>query len=253
VTIGDEINPFYDPMVAKIVAHAETRELAIAALRDGCGGVAVWPVKTNAGFLARCLAEPRFVAGNVDTGFIPARGASLTDQPAPSEDFLSMLATTILFPTKYSGGEPWTRLQGFRLNAAADVKLRLKMRGEEVVVRPDDKCVVAGVGGRLRQGDREIVFLNGEAYEFTLDTGERSADEATAGDGAILSPMPGKIVSVAAEAGAKLKKGDPILVLEAMKMEHTLTAPFDGKLTELNAKAGAQVSEGVLLAKLEKE
>jgi acetyl/propionyl-CoA carboxylase alpha subunit len=101
--------------------------------------------------------------------------------------------------------------------------------------------------------ESQLVQESGETYEFTLDTGERSADEATAGDGSILSPMPGKIVSVAAKAGAKLKKGDPILVLEAMKMEHTLTAPFDGKLTELNAKAGAQVSEGVLLAKLEKE
>jgi acetyl/propionyl-CoA carboxylase alpha subunit len=105
----------------------------------------------------------------------------------------------------------------------------------------------------IANGTVAVVFDRGEAYEFTLDTGERSADEATAGDGAILSPMPGKIVSVAAKAGAKLKKGDPILVLEAMKMEHTLTAPFDGKLAELNAKAGAQVSEGVLLAKLEKD
>ena len=96
-----------------------------------------------------------------------------------------------------------------------------------------------------------IVFDHGDVYEFTLDTGERAEGEAAAGDGAILSPMPGKIVSVAAKAGAKLKKGDPILVLEAMKMEHTLTAPFDGKLAELNAKPGAQVSEGVLLAKLE--
>jgi acetyl/propionyl-CoA carboxylase alpha subunit len=108
-------------------------------------------------------------------------------------------------------------------------------------------------GSLTRDKSRALVGENGETYEFTLDTGERSADEATAGDGAILSPMPGKIVSVAAKAGAKLKKGDPILVLEAMKMEHTLTAPFDGKLAELNAKAGAQVSEGVLLAKLEKD
>ena len=96
-----------------------------------------------------------------------------------------------------------------------------------------------------------IVFDRGEAYEFTLDTGERAEGEAADGDGAILSPMPGKIVSVAAKAGAKLKKGDPILVLEAMKMEHTLVAPFDGKLAELNAKPGAQVSEGALLARLE--
>ena len=94
-------------------------------------------------------------------------------------------------------------------------------------------------------------FENGEAYEFTLDTGERAAGEASAGDGAILSPMPGKIVSVAAKAGAKVKKGDALVVLEAMKMEHTLTAPFDGKVAELKAKAGDQVSEGALLAKLE--
>ena len=102
-------------------------------------------------------------------------------------------------------------------------------------------------------GDAMVVFDHGDVYEFTLDTGEAEGGELAAGDGAILSPMPGKIVSVAAKAGAKLKKGDAIMVLEAMKMEHTLTAPFDGKLAELNAKAGAQVSEGVLLAKLEKD
>ena len=162
-----------------------------------------------------------------------------------------MLATTILFPSLHSGKEPWARLQGFRVNAVSDVKLRLKVRGEEFVVRPDDSRIVAGVGGMLRHGGDEVVFLNGEAYEFTLDTGERVDGEVATSDGAILSPMPGKIVSVAVEAGAKLKKGDPILVLEAMKMEHTLTAPFDGKVAELKAKAGEQVSEGLVLAKLE--
>jgi acetyl/propionyl-CoA carboxylase alpha subunit len=103
-----------------------------------------------------------------------------------------------------------------------------------------------------RGGGGVTCFENGEAYEFILDTGERAAGEASAGDGAILSPMPGKIVSVATKQGASVKKGDALLVLEAMKMEHTLTAPFDGKVAELKAKAGDQVSEGVLLAKLEK-
>jgi acetyl-CoA carboxylase biotin carboxylase subunit len=252
VSFGDEISPFYDPMIAKIIAVGGDRASAITSLRDGCRGIAIWPVKTNAGFLVRCLDEPEFKAGNVDTSFIPSRGAALTDQPPPSEDYLSMIATTVLHSARYRP-EPWARLQGFRLNEAADPKLRLKVHGEEVVVRPDERRILAGFGGRLTRSGKEVAFLNGEAYEFTLDTGERSADETTAGDGAILSPMPGKIVSVAAKVGAKLKKGDPILVLEAMKMEHTLTAPFDGKLAELNAKAGAQVSEGVLLAKLEKD
>lgn len=93
------------------------------------------------------------------------------------------------------------------------------------------------------------VFQRGDVYEIEWDIGEAEGGEAAAGDGTILSPMPGKIVSVAAKAGAHMKKGDSIL--EAMKMEHTLTVPFDGKLVELNAKAGAQVSEGVVLAKLE--
>ena len=127
--------------------------------------------------------------------------------------------------------------------------VRMRWRDKLLVVEADDFALERS----RRTSDGYLIFDRGEAYEFTLDTGERSADEATAGDRAILSPMPGKIVSVAAKAGAKLKKGDPILVLEAMKMEHTLTAPFDGKLAELNAKAGAQVSEGVLLAKLDKE
>jgi acetyl/propionyl-CoA carboxylase alpha subunit len=121
-------------------------------------------------------------------------------------------------------------------------------RGALLTARP-----VNSLKSDLFQDGKAIIFDRGEAYEFTLDTGERSADEAAAGDGAILSPMPGKIVSVAAKAGARVKKGDPILVLEAMKMEHTLVAPFDGKVTELNAKSGAQVSEGALLAKLETE
>jgi 3-methylcrotonyl-CoA carboxylase alpha subunit len=146
-------------------------------------------------------------------------------------------------------GSPWSALHGFRLNAAPSARIAMRCAGESISV--EGAAVAAAWPHHC--GDAMIVFDHGDVYEFTLDTGERSADEATAGDGAILSPMPGKIVSVAAKAGAKLKKGDPILVLEAMKMEHTLTAPFDGKLTELNAKAGAQVSEGVLLAKLEAE
>jgi acetyl/propionyl-CoA carboxylase alpha subunit len=124
----------------------------------------------------------------------------------------------------------------------------MRMGGETFVGEPVD----SGLQSFRSTEDAVVVFKNGEAYEFTLDTGERAAGEGAAGDGAILSPMPGKIVSVATKQGASVKKGDPLVVLEAMKMEHTLTAPFDAKVVELKADAGAQVSEGVLLAKLEK-
>jgi acetyl/propionyl-CoA carboxylase alpha subunit len=137
------------------------------------------------------------------------------------------------------------------LNASPSAIARLRWRGDSYVVALDHLHLTRH--GFVRPGGAVLMFDHGEAYEFTLDTGEAEGGELAAGDGAILSPMPGKIVSVAAKAGAKLKKGDPILVLEAMKMEHTLTAPFDGKLAELNAKPGAQVSEGVVLAKLEHE
>ncbi len=251
---GDEITSFYDPMIAKLVIHAETRVAAIAGMRDACDSVEVWPVKTNAGFLRRCLEDSAFKEGDVDTGLIARRGEFLTRKPAPSGDVLGRAASAVSGvgrplvrqPENYSS--PWRRLRGFRLNANVALKVHLRGEGQSYVA---DIRQYGGPPESVVSEGRAIVFDHGDVYEFTLDTGERSADEAAAGDGAILSPMPGKIVSVAAKAGAKLKKGDPILVLEAMKMEHTLTAPFDGKLAELNAKPGAQVSEGVLLAKLE--
>ncbi len=257
---GDEITPHYDPMIAKLISHASTRGSAIAKLREACEVTTVWPVKVNAGFLVRCLKDETFLSGDVDTGLIASRGEALTQRPAPSADALLAAANEVERSTANPRGwrngpphqhqSPWVRLPDFRLNAEATRKTRLLFGGESIVVEQKGHAVHSYA---VRYGDKVVAFENGEAYEFTLDTGEAEGGDAAAGDGAILSPMPGKIVSVAAKAGAKLKKGDPILVLEAMKMEHTLTAPFDGKLAELNANAGAQVSEGVVLARLEKD
>jgi acetyl/propionyl-CoA carboxylase alpha subunit len=249
---GDEISPFYDPMIAKIIVHRDSRDEAVSALCEATGEIEAFPVKTNAGFLTRCLSDDGFRSGDVDTGLIERRAAALTATPKPSERALRGAARAFIRAASRAS-LPWVAAEGFRLNASPSKRVRMRWRDEVVSAEPlDSNDDITGFD-RLGAPGVMLVPENGEMYEFTLDTGERSADEATAGDGAILSPMPGKIVSVAAKAGAKLKKGDPILVLEAMKMEHTLTAPFDGKLAELNATAGAQVSEGVLLAKLEKE
>ena len=249
---GDEISPFYDPMIAKIVVHRDTREEAVLALRDATGEIEAYPVKTNAGFLTRCLNDEDFRSGRVDTGLIERRGVALTATPKPS-DHAQQGAARAFIRAATRASAPWVAAEGFRLNAPASRQVRMRWRDGTITANPLDSANEITGFDRLGAPGVVLVPENGEMYEFTLDTGERSEGEAAAGDGAILSPMPGKIVSVAAKAGAKLKKGDPILVLEAMKMEHTLTAPFDGKLTELNAKPGAQVSEGVLLAKLEKE
>jgi len=257
---GDEVTPFYDPMIAKVIVHSDSRAAALKQFREAWSALYIWPIKTNAGFIGRCLADARFAEGDVDTALIASRGDALTAVPPPTAEIVRNAALTIAYEfdedRRWPSPDlllrsPWSELRGFRLNAGPSAIARLRWRGESYAVAINDERATRS--GFIRPGGAVLMFENGEAYEFTLDTGERSADEATAGDGAILSPMPGKIVSVAAKAGAKLKKGDPILVLEAMKMEHTLTAPFDGKLTELNAKAGAQVSEGVLLAKLEKD
>ncbi|WP_135212103.1 acetyl/propionyl/methylcrotonyl-CoA carboxylase subunit alpha [Vitreimonas flagellata] len=251
-----EVSPHYDPMIAKVIVHAADRAAATAKLADAMGSVAVWPVRTNAGFVCRCLEEAAFAAGDVDTAFIGARGDTLTAVPRPSNDVLSTAATVFheasaaaASRTQTSQTSPWTQLIGFRSNLPASTRVGVLWKGERFEAEIDEG---ADASWSL-EGDTLVAFENGEAYEFTLDSGERAEGEAAAGDGAILSPMPGKIVTVATKAGAKVKKGDALVVLEAMKMEHTLTAPFDGVVAELKANTGDQVSEGVLLAKLEKQ
>ncbi|PZO55694.1 MAG: methylcrotonoyl-CoA carboxylase [Alphaproteobacteria bacterium] len=250
---GGEVTPFYDPMIGKIIVHSDDRDAAVRDLRSACAELQIWPVKTNAAFLVRCLDDPRFAKGDVDTSRVQAAGDALTAKRKPSADIVSKAAGAHISKKWSQPGarrEPWVSVGAFRLNAARNSIVRMLCDGDAIAAEP-----YRGLGefDWRRIDDAVVIFDRGEAYEFTLDTGERADGEVAASDGAILSPMPGKIVSVAAKAGAKLKKGDPILVLEAMKMEHTLTAPFDGTLAELNAKAGAQVSEGVLLAKLEKD
>jgi acetyl/propionyl-CoA carboxylase alpha subunit len=252
---GDEVTPFYDPMIAKIIMHAPTRHEAIAQMLSEWRDVEIWPVKTNAGFIYRCLRDSDFAAGSIDTGLIGARGEALSATPAPSTPIAAKaaggfmrLASSPSLGSPSTRGSPWSALHGFRVNAAAASNILLRCQGEGIAVAS------AAVHDAWPEhvDDTMIVFDHGDVYEFTLDTGERAADEASAGDGAIVSPMPGKIVSVAVKLGASVKRGDALLVLEAMKMEHTLTAPFEGKVVELKANPGAQVSEGVLLAKLEK-
>jgi acetyl-CoA carboxylase biotin carboxylase subunit len=258
---GDEITPYYDPMLAKVICHADSRGEAMASLQNAIAGIEVWPVKSNAGFLYRCLSDMSFTAGDIDTGLIERSGADLARAPPPSEEAVAAAARAFAsLPLPLGGGRvlrkvgselsPWRELAGFRLNADAEPLIYLIHGGRSLVTKLGNRALRHGM--LTRDGSRALVVEDGETYEFALDTGERAAGEAAAGDGAILSPMPGKIVSVAAKAGASVKKGDALVVLEAMKMEHTLTAPFDGKIVELKAKVGDQVSEGVLLAKLEK-
>ena len=123
------------------------------------------------------------------------------------------------------------------------------MKGQVETVSPDDGEIAAVSG--FADGERVVAFYEGQAYEFDLSS--RGSVGAAAGDGAILAPMPGKVTSVEVSKGEKVAKGQRLLTVEAMKMEHGLVAPFDGVVAELNAKAGAQVQVDAVLAVIEAE
>jgi len=247
---GDLVTPYYDPMIAKLIAHGETREVAIDDLAKACAEVQVWPVKTNAGFLARLLEDGDFRAGDVDTGLIGRRGEALTAKPIPSADVLAVAAWTRLtrdWPLS-DRTSPWAQASGFRLNAPARVDVRLQYDGETFAISGDpptgDALTAVCAGGHV------VVFDAGEAYDFT-DPSAAVGAAAAGGDGAVRSPMPGKIAAIHVAVGEAVARGAALLTLEAMKMEHALTAPFDGVVAEVAARLGDQVSEGVVLARVE--
>ena len=243
---GGEISPFYDPMIAKLIVHAPTRTAAALRLSKACAEVEVYPVATNAAFLSRTLAQPAFLAGEVDTRFLEDRLDTLAATSAPSDAAWIAAARALARPAD-SG--PWQALTGFRLNAPArfDVKLVSGDAARLVEIEPSN----APSCPTWLYRDGVVVFEAGEAHFFREPDPDSLSGEAT-GDGAILSPMPGKIVHSPVKVGDAVKKGDPILTLEAMKMEHVLTAPFDAVVASLEVALGDQVVEGKVLARLDK-
>ena len=251
VEAGGVVSPHYDPMIAKLIARGETREAAAAALAEACAEVEVWPVRTNAGFLARCLVEPDFLAGEVDTGFIGSRLEALATPPSPSQTALAAAALGRLAgeePSPSDPNSPWRALTGFRLNAAPARTVRLYRDGQPV----DAPIPQDGLGADvlLAQDGQIVVFEAGEAYAFEAVAPRAMGGEAATGDGIITSPMPGKVVAVSVEAGQSVSRGQTLVTLEAMKMEHALAAPFDGVVETLSVAAGDQVSEGLVMVRL---
>ena len=233
---GSVISPFYDPMIAKLTAHGETREDARERLADALDEAVVWPVRSNAGFLVEALDHPDFAAGRVDTGLIAREGDALMPPAYPSEEALTAAAAELAGPAL---------LAGFRLNASPRRAARFLLDGEGVDIDFTD-------AEEAEEAVTTSVLISEGGQTWALAPFRASGAAAGgAGDGAILSPMPGKIISVDVAAGDTVTKGQKLLTLEAMKMEHSLVAPFDGTVAELNAEAGGQVTEGALLARIE--
>jgi 3-methylcrotonyl-CoA carboxylase alpha subunit len=241
---GGNVSAHYDPLIAKLIAHSPTRKAAAAVLAAACGDIQVWPVKTNAAFLTRALSNACFLAGDIDTGFIEGHRESLLPAATPSKAVLEAAANAML---PANADDPWCALTGFRLAGPPERRVRFAVAGSTQVVELTQSvpnAVIADVG------DSAVVFSAGEAWQFGPESAD-SGQEDSAGNGAIVSPMPGVVAAVSVTAGDAVIRGQRLLVVEAMKMEYALLAPFAGTVTSLHAEAGQHVAEGALLARVE--
>jgi 3-methylcrotonyl-CoA carboxylase alpha subunit len=241
---GGEVTGFYDPMIAKLIVHAPNRKAAARKLAAACASVEVWPVRTNAAFLARVADDAAFVSAEIDTGFIERRAEMLIPALEPSEDVVRAAAGALVDSRP---ADPWSGLTGFRQNAPPYLKVDVAVgeRAYSVAIDPKQRpSSIVSIDGE------RILFERGEAWSFDLPSSARVAGSAAISDGALRSPMPGRIVSVAVREGQTVAKGQTLLALEAMKMEHALIAPFAGTVGELAVSVGDQVAENVTLVRI---
>ncbi|PDS75250.1 acetyl/propionyl/methylcrotonyl-CoA carboxylase subunit alpha [Rhizobium sp. L43] len=242
---GDEITAFYDPMIAKIIAHGATREAALSKLAAACAGIEVWPVRCNAGLLARIAVDPDFRAARIDTGFLDRHDDSLV---ATEPDLTAIdRAATVL--SKKTDDDPWSALTGFRIAGPNDNRVRVRIDGHLYWGRahPDLEA------NAFEMDETTVLFDAGNAWPISLPAASGVEANHGPGDGAILSPMPGLVISVDVAEGDHVAKGDRLLTVEAMKMEHSLRAPFDGIVGKLQVSTGTRVSENQLVVTVIKE
>ncbi|MGD9618072.1 MAG: acetyl-CoA carboxylase biotin carboxylase subunit [Alphaproteobacteria bacterium] len=286
VRADDLVTAFYDPMIAKIIAHGEDRAASRARLARGLAETAVLGVATNLGFLARVVADADFAAGAVDTGFIERRRDALLAAADPPLLALAGLALDRLLSREElasaaSAGDPWSRGDGWRLNLTPARRDFLFRCGEtelvlvastigpghwrlEIAGRPHDlrgerepdgrlAVVLDGVRRAVRvldDGGVAAVFLDGESW--LLEAIDPLAPPAGADPtaGRLTAPMPGRVVQVLVTVGEAVRQGQPMMVVEAMKMEHTIAAPRDGIVASVHFAPGDLVEEGVELIAL---
>ena len=260
----DVISPFYDPMIAKVIVHAADRSSAIEGLERVCSGTEIAPLTSNAGFLTRLLGRPEFADGSVTTSFIGEHEAELVDVAAIQDELKKDAAVGMLIQgirdiggrsygtiaselDAHTSGEVWRECLGFRLNRAPQLTVHFYVNGELQRVDPEGDWAERWTSTEEAPGGL-YVFDQGERLHVSDRFDGKTG--AAAGDGAILAPMPGKVTSVEVAAGDTVTKGQRLLTLEAMKMEHGLTAPFDGVVAELNTVAGAQVQVDAVLVRV---
>ena len=277
---GSVISVFYDPMLAKVISFADTRERAATALAEALAHAVIHGPGTNRDLLVNVLRHPAFVAGDTDTAFFDTHGldrlVAVRDITAPSAlaaalaDAAHNRATATAFGPAPSG---WRNLfSGYQSRSFRDgddrehlVRYRIGRDGVEVPDVDDVTVVSTGPGQVVLSisGVEETfavtrygaeVFVDSPRGAVRLTSLPRFPDpDSAVAHGSLLAPMPGSVVRVGAAAGDAVTAGQPLIWLEAMKMEHTIAAPSDGVLAELNVQAGQQVEVGTVLARIEGE
>ena len=254
----DIVQPFYDPMIAKVISWGQDRKEAISGLSASIKNTLVWPVKTNAPFLARALDHEAFRAASLTTGFIERYADALEPVETPSADFLRRATRKLLMEPAIDATDGTTKpIQlwhlpfGFRLNADEKSAVAVRANGRrheldlEITPAEDE-----GWSELIHAHNRVIGADEGQTWCVSHDR-EDGTGTASAADGAILAPMPGKVIAVDVSDGDTVTAGQRLMVLEAMKMEHALTAPFDGTVTGLTASEGGQVQVEAVLCVVE--
>ena len=265
VRAGDVITPFYDPMIAKLIVHAETRAAAIARLRDALAAYEIVGVQTNVEFLGRLMSAPSYVDARLDTALIERERAHLFPErgPAPRRAWdLAVLAQARAQSPPLARGEasPWNARDGWRLvggatrrwkfregGATKDVDVTFARDGLRVTIDGESHEPVGPATGTFSRDGVTHVFLDGEHRVFEWIDPYLPETEHADAHGGLRAPMPGRILAVLVEPGAAVKRGAPLVVMEAMKMEHTVVAPAAGIVDRVMCAVGEQVKEGVEL------
>ena len=272
---GDEITAHYDPMIAKIVAHGPDREVAARRLSSALSAVRVAGPVTNEAFLGAIVDHPEFRSGPPDTGFIARHLDALCGSAAAVDDDVFVLAALaeLRRPAGGGGRSPWADRRGWRLGgafrrriaiASGDARREYAMRGDGGFERDGEILSVAGdwrsdtefdavISGRrldavvIRSGAEITVFANGLRHALLVDDPLLVHRGGVADGGTLFARLPGVVAAVFVRPGQEVAAGAPLLVVEAMKVEHTIRAPADGTVTAVHFAAGASVTEGAEL------
>ncbi|MBS0513441.1 MAG: acetyl/propionyl/methylcrotonyl-CoA carboxylase subunit alpha [Proteobacteria bacterium] len=288
---GDEISPHYDPMIAKLIVWDINRDRALARMLQALADYRVVGVANNIEFLSRLTACPAFANADLDTGLIEREKAYLFPEgETVPEDVWLVAALAELVREGQRAQEaarshrdplsPWHARDGWRLNACARRELVFRLgdvqQAVAVVYRPDGYRLTVGARSVLARGElnprgllrveldglrmdttvivaaeKRHVFLQGRTWPLTRVDPLLHTGEGAGAEGGLLAPMPGKVIALVAAEGAKVEKGAPLLILEAMKMEHTITAPAAGTVKAFRFAVGDQVGDGAELVEFE--